>query len=164
MDEKDMNLGNAENMQEIDVGSVRISPDVVSAIAFVATTEIDGIAGMAQNITGGIAELLGKKNATRGIKVEINEGVAAIDAYIIVQYGAIIPDVSGKLQEKIKQNVETMTGIKVDRVNVHVQGVKFETNEAAPEGGSEPEKNEPLKEEPENTESTTEGESKPSEQ
>lgn len=132
MEEKDLNATRDETEEEIDIGSVRISPDVVSAIASVAVTEIDGIAGLAQNLTGGLAELLGKRNVARGIKVEVNDGVAVIDAYIIVQYGAVIPVVSSKLQEKIKDDVETMTGISVDRINIHVQGVKLEVAEPAP--------------------------------
>jgi len=115
MDEMNVN-GGAQPAEEIDVGSVKISPDVISAIAYVATTEIEGVAGMAQNITGGIAELLGKKNVARGIKVEVTDGAAFIEAYIVVQYGAVIPEVTAKLQERIKQNVETMTGMTVEQV------------------------------------------------
>jgi len=128
MDEMNVN-GGAQPAEEIDVGSVKISPDVISAIAYVATTEIEGVAGMAQNITGGIAELLGKKNVARGIKVEVTDGAAFIEAYIVVQYGAVIPEVTAKLQERIKQNVETMTGMTVEQVNIHVQGVKFDAPE-----------------------------------
>lgn len=118
-------------IKEEDSGTVKISPDVISAIAYIATTEIDGIAGMAQNITGGIADLLGKKNAARVIKVDIKDSSAVIDTYITVQYGAVIQEVATKLQEKIKQNVESMTGMNVKCVNVYVQGVKFETAESA---------------------------------
>ena len=131
MEERDVNVNGESMEEEIDIGTVRISPDVVSAIASVAVTEIDGIAGVAQNLTGGLAELLGKRNVSRGIKVEVNDGVAVIDANIIVNYGAVIPAVSAKLQEKIKDDVETMTGISVDRVNVHGQGVKLETSAPA---------------------------------
>ena len=131
MNNKENNIGveQIEATPEIEVGDVKISSDVVSAIAAVATTEISGIYGMAQNITGGIAELLGKKNVQKGIKVEVDQGIATIDAYIIIQYGAVIPEVAQKLQEKVKSNVETMTGLSVYKVNVHVQGVNFETNE-----------------------------------
>lgn len=122
---------------EIECGDVKISSDVVSAISSIATTEIKGIAGVAQNISGGIAELLGKKNLSKGIKVEIAEGIATIDAFIIVQYGAIIPDIASQLQEKIKTNVENMTGIMVEKVNVHVQGVNIEAKEIPKEQNSE---------------------------
>ena len=150
MEDRDVNVNSESMEEEIDIGTVRISPDVVSAIASVAVTEIDGIAGVAQNLTGGLAELLGKRNVSRGIKVEVNDGVAVIDANIIVNYGAVIPAVSAKLQEKIKDDVETMTGISVDRVNVHVQGVKLETSAPAePKEDAEAETPAPAEEEAE---------------
>ncbi len=150
MEERDVNVNSESMEEEIDIGTVRISPDVVSAIASVAVTEIDGIAGVAQNLTGGLAELLGKRNVSRGIKVEVNDGVAVIDANIIVNYGAVIPAVSAKLQEKIKDDVETMTGISVDRVNVHVQGVNLETSAPAePKEEAEAETPAPAEEEAE---------------
>ncbi|MBR2743307.1 MAG: Asp23/Gls24 family envelope stress response protein [Clostridia bacterium] len=133
MEDKDINLNHEPTEEEIDIGTVKISPDVISAIASVAVTETDGIAGVAQSITGGLAELLSKRNVPRGIKVEINNGSAVIDAHIIVQYGAVIPVVSEKLQAKIKDDVETMTGISVERINIHVQGVKLETGDPAPD-------------------------------
>ena len=118
---------------ENGLGSIKIADEVVSIIAGLAATEIDGIAGMSGGLVGGIAEMLGRKNFSKGVKVEVGEREAAIDLYIIVKYGVRIPDVALAAQENIKRAIETMTGLSVVEVNVHVQGVNFpeeETKEA----------------------------------
>lgn len=107
------------------VGSIRIADEVVSIIAGLAATEVKGIAGMSGGIAGGIAEILGKKNFAKGVKVEVGEREAAVDLYIIVEYGVRIPDVALTVQESVKRAIETMTGLNVVEVNVHVQGVGF---------------------------------------
>lgn len=111
------------------LGTIRIADEVVSIIAGLAATEIDGIAGMSGGLVGGIAEMLGRKNFSKGVKVEVGEREAAIDLYIIVKYGVRIPDVALAAQENIKQAIETMTGLSVVEVNVHVQGVSFPDDE-----------------------------------
>jgi len=63
---------------------------------------------------------------SKGVKVEVGEKEAAIDLYIIVEYGCRIPDVSWDIQEKVKNAVETMTGLDVIEINIHVQGVNIE--------------------------------------
>ena len=107
------------------LGTIRIADEVVSIIAGLAATEIDGIAGMSGGLVGGIAEMLGRKNFSKGVKVEVGEREAAIDLYIIVKYGVRIPDIALAAQENIKQAIENMTGLSVVEVNVHVQGVSF---------------------------------------
>lgn len=107
------------------VGSIRIADEVVSIIAGLAATEVKGIAGMSGGIAGGIAEILGKKNFAKGVKVEVGEREAAVDLYIIVEYGVRIPEVALSVQENVKRAIETMTGLSVVEVNVHVQGVGF---------------------------------------
>lgn len=107
------------------IGSLRIADEVVATIAGLATTEVDGVAGMSGGIAGGIAEMLGRKNFSKGVKVEVGEKEAAVDLYIIVQYGARIPDVAITAQENVKKAIESMTGLSVVEVNVHVQGVGF---------------------------------------
>ena len=107
------------------LGSIRIADEVVSIIAGLAATEVDGIAGMSGGLVGGIAEMLGRKNFAKGVKVEVGEKEAAVDLYIIVKYGVRIPDVALAAQENVKQAIETMTGLSVVEVNVHVQGVGF---------------------------------------
>ncbi len=109
-----------------DIGTVKISDEVVAIIAGIAAVEVPGVAGMSGGIAGGIAEMLGRKNLSKGVKVEVGEKEAAIDLYLIVEYGARIPDVAWEIQEKVKKAVETMTGLNVIEVNIHVQGVNID--------------------------------------
>ena len=111
------------------LGTIRIADEVVSIIAGLAATEVDGIAGMSGGLVGGIAEMLGRKNFAKGVKVEVGEKEAAADLYVIVKYGVRIPDVALAVQENVKQAIETMTGLSVVEVNVHVQGVGFPETE-----------------------------------
>jgi uncharacterized alkaline shock family protein YloU len=108
-----------------DVGTIRIADEVVGIVAGLAATEIPGVAGMSAGLVGGIAEMLGKKNLSKGVKVEVGEKEAAVDLYIIVEYGVRIPDVALKVQENVKRAIESMTGLDVVEVNIHVQGVGF---------------------------------------
>lgn len=127
-----------ENLTDVNanIGAVKISDEVVAIIAGIAATEIPGVAGMSGGIAGGIAEALGRKNLSKGVKVEVGEKEAAIDLYIIVEYGFRIPDVAWTIQEKVKTAVESMTGLHVIEVNIHIQGVNIEKEhkkEALPE-------------------------------
>ncbi len=109
-----------------DYGSVKISEEVVAIIAGIAATDVPGVAGMSGGIAGGIAEILGRKNLSKGVKVEVGEKEAAIDLYIIVEFGARIPEVAWDIQDKVKHAVQSMTGLNVIEVNIHVQGVNFD--------------------------------------
>lgn len=103
---------------------IQISNDVVAVIAGVAVSEVPGVAGMAGGFAGGITEVFsGKKNLAKGIKVEVSDTKAKIDVNIIVEYGSRIPDVAFEIQNRVKKAVESMTGLNVEEVNVHVQGV-----------------------------------------
>ena len=106
-------------------GTVKISNDVVAIIAGIAATEIEGVAGMSGGITGGIADILGMKNLSKGVKVEVGDKQTAIDLYIIVEYGTKIKELGEKIQENVKKSVETMTGLEVVEVNVNIQGVNI---------------------------------------
>ena len=111
---------------EEDTQGIQISDDVISIIAGKAVSEITGVAGMAGGFAGGISEVLsGKKNLSKGIKADIKDNEAKIDVNIIVEYGVRIPDVAFEIQNRVKKAVETMTGLKVLCVNVHVQGVSI---------------------------------------
>ncbi|CVK19641.1 MULTISPECIES: Asp23/Gls24 family envelope stress response protein [Sporomusa] len=114
-----------ERTEQTDVGSIRIADEVVGIIAGLAATEVPGVAGMSAGLVGGIAEMLGKKNLSKGVKVEVGEKEAAVDLYIIVEYGVRIPDVALRVQENVKRGIESMTGLDVVEVNIHVQGVGF---------------------------------------
>lgn len=112
-----------------DVGHVRISDEVVGVIAGIAATEVDGVVGMAGGLVGGITEMLGRRNLARGVRVEVGEREAAVDLYIIVEYGVRIPRVAQRVQENVKRALESMTGLEVVSVNIHIQGVAFPTEE-----------------------------------
>ncbi len=82
---------------------------------------------MGGSVVGGIAEILGgKRNRGKGVKVELDGDSVIIDLYIIVDYGVRIPDVSWEVQENVKNSVESMTGMTVEKVNIHIEGVSFE--------------------------------------
>ena len=120
------NVQNQE-IEEIDEGNngIKIANEVISVIAGIAVSEVQGVASMAGGFAGGITQVLsGKKNYSKGIKVESDEKEVKIDVNIIVEYGSRIPDVAYEIQKRVKKSVENMTGLKVEEVNVHVQGVK----------------------------------------
>ena len=117
-------------LSDNDTNEIRIADDVVAVIAGVAVSEVAGVAEMAGGFAGGITEVLsGKKNLAKGIKVEVGDKETKIDVNIIVEYGVRIPDVAFEIQNRVKKAVESMTGLKVVEVNVHVQGVNTEARE-----------------------------------
>lgn len=109
-----------------EYGAVKIADDVVAIIAEIAAKEVKGIVGMSGGIADSITEMLGKKSPSKGVKVEVGDEETAIDLYVIVEYGVRIPDVAWQVQENVKKAVETMTGLKVVEVNIHIQGVNLE--------------------------------------
>ena len=115
--------------RDTDLGSIRIADEVVAIVAGLAATEVKGVAGMSGGLAGGIAEILGRKNLSKGVKVEVGEKEAAVDMFIIAEYGVRIPDVAIQIQENVKAAIESMTGLNVVEVNVHVQGVVFSAPE-----------------------------------
>ena len=120
------NVQNQE-IEEIDEGNngIKIANEVISVIAGIAVSQVQGVASTAGGFAGGITQVLsGKKNYSKGIKVESDEKEVKIDVNIIVEYGSRIPDVAYEIQKRVKKSVENMTGLKVEEVNVHVQGVK----------------------------------------
>ena len=118
-----------ERTERNEAGSIRIGDEVVGIIAGLAATEVSGVAGMSAGLVGGIVEMLGKKNLAKGVKVEVGEREAAVDLYIIVEYGVRIPDVALRVQENVKRAIESMTGLDVVEVNIHIQGVGFAPEE-----------------------------------
>lgn len=123
-----------------ELGVVKIADDVVSIIAGLAAADIEGVANMSGGFAGGIAEALGRRNLSKGVKVEVGEQDAKIDIFLIVKYGVRIPDVAWNIQESVKNAIEDMTGLQVSHVNIHVQGVQFpkEEGEGEEEVGEEP--------------------------
>ena len=107
-----------EVVSENDINGINISEEVVATIAGIATQEVKGVSAMNAS---GIGEVFGIK--TKGVKVQVGEKDAVIDITITVEYGARIPDIAWEVQNKVKTQVESMTGLNVVAVNVHVQGV-----------------------------------------
>ena len=122
-------LENTETTEEVisgnKIGSVKIANDVVATIVGLATMEVDGVAGMSGGIAGGLTELMGKKNLTKGVKVEATDVDVTVDVFVIMEFGVVLPDVAENVQNSIKKAVENMTGLQVAAVNVHIQGVLF---------------------------------------
>ena len=117
---------NQDNVLQEKNGSINFANDVIATIAGLAATEIEGIAGMSGGLMGGIAEMLGRKNLTKGVKVEVEEGAVKVDLYVIVDYGIEIHKVCERVQENVKKALETMTGLNIEQINVNVQGVRME--------------------------------------
>ena len=127
MEENKEKVSLVENILNEEEDNINISEEVITTISGIAVSEISGVAEMAGGITGGITEVLsGKKNLSKGIKADAAGNNVKIDVNIIVNYGVRIPDVAFDIQNKVKQTVENMTGLKVNEVNVHVQGVNVE--------------------------------------
>lgn len=110
-------------------GTVIYANDVIATIAGVAATEVSGVAGMSGGISSGITEMLGKKNLTKGVKVEVGTQEAAIDLNIVVEYGSELHKVAEAVQENVKKAVETMTGLQVVEVNVNILGVNVKAED-----------------------------------
>ncbi|MGM9570602.1 MAG: Asp23/Gls24 family envelope stress response protein [bacterium] len=122
-------MENIVGLSQGPMGTLRIANEVVAVIAGLAATEVDGVAGMSGGIVGGIAEILGKKNLSKGVKVEVGEKEAAVDLYLIMEYGSYIPQVAENVQTNVKKSIENMTGLTVVEVNVYIQGVRFQQEE-----------------------------------
>ncbi len=114
-----------ESTREKAVGRVHIAENVIAIIASISATSVKGVAGMSGGIAGGFTEALGKKNLSKGIKVDIKDDVITINLTIVVDYGYKIPDISWEVQDVVKNMVETMTAMTVCRVDIHVQAVRF---------------------------------------
>ena len=113
------------------MGEVKIADEVVGIIAALTATEVEGVASMAGNITNELISRLGMKNLSKGVKVDVLEGVVTVSLALNMKYNYSIMDVSAKVQEKVKSAVENMTGLEVADVNVKVAGVEMESQESA---------------------------------
>lgn len=111
---------------EASLGEVKIADEVVAIIAALAATEVEGVASMAGNITNEVIGKLGIKNLSKGVKVDVLEGVVTVSLALNIKYNYSIVEVTGKVQEKVKNAVENMTGLEVADVNIKVAGVEME--------------------------------------
>lgn len=107
-------------------GQVTFANEVIAIIAALAASETAGIAGMSGGSMSGLGEMLGRKNLTKGVKVEVGTEEAAVDVYVVVKYGFKIQEVANTIQKNVRSAVENMTGLRVVEVNVYVQGIEME--------------------------------------
>ncbi|MDD4776206.1 MAG: Asp23/Gls24 family envelope stress response protein [Syntrophomonas sp.] len=120
-----------------DLGVIRIADEVVSTVAGLAAVEVEGVANMSGGWGTDLVEKLGRKNLGKGIKVESSGDQTSIDIFLIIEFGYAIPKVAESVQREVKQAVETMTGLTVTAVNVHVVSVMTKKS-AAEEAVVEP--------------------------
>ena len=116
------------NIKSDQSGEVKIADEVVAIIAGLATTEVEGVGSMAGNITNEIVSRLGMKNLSKGIMVEVMDDEVKVDVAINIDYGFSIPEVSAKVQDRIKSTIENMTGLNVAVVNVRIASVDMDDN------------------------------------
>ena len=111
------------------IGEVKIADEVVAIIAALAATEVEGVASMAGNITNELIGKLGMKNLSKGVKVDVLEGIVTVSLALNLKYNYSIVEVSARVQEKVKNAIENMTGLEVADVNIKVAGVEMESQE-----------------------------------
>ncbi|KPU28262.1 alkaline-shock protein [Caloranaerobacter sp. TR13] len=108
-------------------GSINIDDNVLAIIAGLSAMECYGLVGMAsRNATEGLVELLRREHLTKGVKVHTEDNRIVIDLYVIVQFGTKISVVANNIIEKVKYNIESLTGLTVEKVNINVQGVRVQ--------------------------------------
>ena len=110
-------------IKEDNLGEVHVADEVVAIIAGLAATEVEGVASMAGNITNELVSKLGMKNLSKGVKVEVAEKTVSVEVALNISYGYSIPEVSEKVQEKVKSAIETITGLSVAIFNVRIATV-----------------------------------------
>jgi uncharacterized alkaline shock family protein YloU len=133
----------SSEVKKTEGGKIVFANDVIATIAALAAADVKGVAGMSGGMVEGITEMLGRKNLTKGVKVEVGTEEAAVDVSVVIQYGFRIQDVCFEIQNAVRNAVETMTGLRVVEANVYVQAISFDKSDVS----IEPEK--PKKEKPE---------------
>ncbi len=114
-------------------GSIKISEEAIAGIVSMVVAQMKGVSAMSGSMTSGLTEMLGKKNLTKGVKVELNKQDVIIALHIFVEYGVKIPKLALEIQNQVRDSIQTMTGLKVKEVNIYVQGVTFDHTEPAEE-------------------------------
>lgn len=118
------------NFEEIKsqggIGQIQIADEVIAIIAGIAAIEVEGIAGMAGNHSGDlVAEVLGRKNLSKGVKITVGQKDVSVELNIIIEFGIKIPKVALEVQKRVKNAVETMTGLTVTEINLNIMGIHF---------------------------------------
>lgn len=119
---------NQENhiIESNDLGAVNISDEVIEIITNISTTEVEGVTGLAGNLTEDLAGIFSRKSHTRGVAVTVDEDGISIEINIIVRFGVKIPEVAWQVQENVKTSVESMTGKSVAGINVNIAGINYQ--------------------------------------
>lgn len=116
-----------KNVYEIEgVGQVQIADEVVAVIAGLAATEVEGVSKMYGNITNEIVSKLGMKNLSKGVKVHIEGDEVEVILKLVLAYGVNISKISAEVQERVKNAIETMTGLTVTEVNIRIAGIQMD--------------------------------------
>lgn len=110
-------------IKEDQLGVIRVADEVVTIIAGLAATEVEGVSSMAGNITNEIVAKTGIKNLAKGVRVEVMDGIVTVDLNLNIKYGFAIPEVSANVQDRVRTVVETMTGLEVATINVRIASV-----------------------------------------
>ncbi len=122
--EKEIDKKTVVLKDEENVGAVQIADDVVAMIASLAATEVEGVSAMAGTITNELMSKVGMKKLTKGVKVMVLEGSVVVDLAVTMEYGYNIPATCQKVQTKVKNAIENMTGLTCNDVNIRIAGVK----------------------------------------
>ena len=115
-------------IKEDKIGVIRVADDVVSIIAGLAATEVEGVSSMAGNITNEIVAKTGIKNLSKGVHVDVMDGIVTVDLNLNIKYGYAIPEVSKNVQERVRTAIATMTGLEVGTINVRIASVDMNVN------------------------------------
>ena len=108
-----------------ELGNIHISEEVLAAIAAAAAMEVEGVSSLAANLGRDIADLLGKKNLAKGVRVKMEDDKVEVELSVLMTYGHTIPEIGKAVQENVKAAIESMTGLDVAGINVNVAGVTF---------------------------------------
>ena len=124
--EKDINWNTYVLQGDDSIGSVQIADEVVAMIASLAATEVEGVFSMAGKVTNELISKMGVKSLTKGVKVQVTGNDVRVDLALSLDYGYNIPGTSTKVQEKVKNAIENMTGLNVTDVNIRIMSVNME--------------------------------------
>lgn len=122
---KELERQSLELREDDSMGSVKIADDVVAMIAALAATEVEGVDSMVGNITHELMNKMGYKNIARGVKVEVYNKKVKVDISVNIEYGYNIPATSQRVQTKVQNAIESMTGLSVTDVNIRIVGVNM---------------------------------------
>lgn len=112
---------------DVELGRVQLAPEVLEVIIGIATTEVKGVANTSGNFVSGVAERFGRVRHGKGVKTSWSDGALTVDVYCVVQYGYSVRDVALEIQKKIRHAIFHMTSLTTKEVNVHINGIEFET-------------------------------------